>query len=146
RLMSEVNVIPEALALAQHGATAMHDVTRGGLLETLMEIAQLSEIAIEVEASRLPIPPVVTRFARAFQFDPLRMISSGTVAATVPPEKVGGVIAALNKMGVPVSDVGRVKEGEGVRLFRDDETIHYNEIRCEDDELARMWTLYPRDK
>ena len=146
RLMSEVNVIPEALALAQHGATAMHDATRGGLLETLVEIAQLSEIAIEVEASRLPIPPVVTRFARAFQFDPLRMLSSGTVAATVPPEKVGGVIAALNKMGVPVSDVGRVKEGEGVHLFRDDETIHYNEIRCEDDELARMWTLYPRDK
>jgi len=39
RLMSEVNVIPEALALAQHGATAMHDVTRSGLLETLIEIA-----------------------------------------------------------------------------------------------------------
>ena len=146
RLMSEVNVIPEALALAQHGATAMHDATRGGLLETLVEIAQLSEIAIEVEASRLPIPPVVTRFARAFQFDPLRMISSGTLTAIIPPEQVEAASQALKEAGVPCADVGRVTEGIGVCVIRDTETVLHTEIRCEEDELARMWALYPRDR
>jgi len=41
--------------------------------------------------------------------------------------------------------VGRVIEGSGVRVWQADEVTHYGEIRCEEDELARMWALYPRD-
>jgi hydrogenase expression/formation protein HypE len=144
-LIGEVSVVPEALALAEHGATAMHDVTRGGLLETLLEIAHLSEVCIEIDASRLPIPSVVARFAEAFEFDPLRMISSGTLATTVPPDKLADVTDALTKIGVFSTDVGRVTDGDGVNILREVETIHYHQIRCEEDELARMWTLYPRD-
>jgi len=145
-VMAEVSVVPEALALAEQGVTAMHDVTRGGLLETLLEIACLSEVGIEIEFSRLPIPPIVSRFARAFQFDPLRMISSGTLAVTVPPERVDDVSRALEQLGTAFAFVGRVMEGTGVRVLHDGETIHYTEIRCEEDELARMWALYPRDE
>jgi hydrogenase expression/formation protein HypE len=146
QLMSEVSVVPEALALAGRGVTAMHDVTRGGLLETLLEIAYVSGIGIEVDATRLPVPPVVSRFAGAFQFDPFRMISSGTLAATVPPELVEEVSSVLkNETRTPFAFAGRVTEGEGVRVTRNGESIHFNQIRCEEDELARMWELYPRD-
>ena len=62
-VMAEVSVGPGAVALAAQGVTAMHDVTRGGLLETLLEIAYLSEVGIEIELSCLPIPPIVSRFA-----------------------------------------------------------------------------------
>lgn len=144
-LMGEVSVVPEALALAEQGATAIHDVTRGGLLETLLEIAHLSEVGMEVDTSRLPMRPVVDRFAQAFQFDPLRMISSGTLAATVPPDRVKDVKNALTKIGVLLSDVGHVSDGAGVRLLHKKETKHYRQIRCEDDELTRIWALYPRD-
>jgi hydrogenase expression/formation protein HypE len=71
-LMAQVSVVPEALALAAAGVTAMHDVTRGALMETLLEIAYLSGVGIEVDGARLPVPPIVSRFAQAFQFDPLR--------------------------------------------------------------------------
>lgn len=146
RVMADVSVAPEALALAEQGVTAMHDVTRGGLLETLLEIAYLSKVGIEVESSRLPIPPIVSRFAQAFRFDPLQMISSGTLAVTVPPEREEGIGEALEALGTPFAFVGDVREGTGVRVHKDGEVIHYTEIRCEDDELARMWALYPRDK
>jgi hydrogenase expression/formation protein HypE len=145
RVMAEISVMPEALVLAVKGVTAMHDVTRGGILETLLEIAYLSEVGIEVEFSRLPIPPIVLRFAQAFRFDPLRMISSGTLAATVPPERVEDVSTALEELGTPFAFVGRVTEGGGVHILRDGKTRHFVEICCEEDELARMWTLYPRD-
>jgi len=145
RLMAQVSVVPEALAIAAQGATAMHDVTRGGLLETLLEIASLSGAAIEVDASMLPIPPIVSRFAEAFQFDPLWMISSGTLAATIPAERVAEVSHVLREeTGTPFAFVGRVTEGTGVHVRRDGETVHYSDIRCEEDELARMWRLYPR--
>jgi hydrogenase expression/formation protein HypE len=145
RVMAEVSVAPEALALAAQGVTAMHDVTRGGLLETLLEIAELSEVGIEVVFSRLPVPSVVSRFAQAFQFDPLKMISSGTLAATVPPEQAEDVSHTLEELGTEFAFVGRIVEGAGVRVLRDGEAVHYTEIRCEEDELARMWALYPRD-
>ncbi len=144
-VMAEVSVVPEALALAEQGASAMHDVTRGGLLETLLEIAFLSDVGIEVHFDRLPIPPIVSRFAGAFQFDPLRMISSGTLAVAVPPERVEGARLALAELGTPFAVVGRVVQGSGVRVVRDGEAVHYDEIRCEEDELARMWALHPRD-
>jgi len=47
--------------------------------------------------------------------------------------------------GMPFAFVGRVTEGAGVRVVKDGEASQYTEIRCADDELARMWALYPRD-
>jgi hydrogenase expression/formation protein HypE len=145
RLMEKVSVIPEALALARAGASALHDVTRGGALETLLEIARLSGVGLEIDFARIPIPEVVERFARAFDFDPLRMISSGTLAATVPPEKLEAAVQALNKAGVSFADVGVVTEGLGVDIRRDGRTTTYREIRSEEDELARIWAAFPPD-
>ncbi len=144
-LMDGVSVVPEALELAALGATAMHDVTRGGLLETLQEIACLSGVCIELDGSRVPMPPVVSRFATAFKFDPMKMISSGTLAATVPSERVKDVSRALTELRTAFAFVGLVTEGVGVCIRRNGDSVHHKEIHCEEDELARMWALYPRD-
>ena len=109
-------------------------------------IGNIGWLAIEVDASMLPVPPVVSRFAKAFQFDPLWMISSGTLVATIPPERVEGVGQALKEdTGTPFAFVGKVTDGTGVHVRWDGETVHYSDIRCEKDELARMWRLYPRE-
>jgi hydrogenase maturation factor len=88
--------------------------------------------------------PVVSRFTEAFQFDPLRMISSGTLACTVPPGRVADAIHSLKDLGVHAFDVGWVTDGDGVVVRRGGKITHYREIRCEDDELARLWALYFR--
>jgi hydrogenase expression/formation protein HypE len=144
-VMANVSVVPEALALGANGVTAMHDVTRGGILETLLEIALLSKVGIEIESARLPIPSIVSRFAKVFRFDPLRMISSGTLAVTVPPQRVEEVTTALEELGTPFAFVGRVTQGDGVRILKEGEATLHTKIRCEEDELARLWALYPRD-
>ncbi len=144
-VMANVSVVPEALTLAANGVTAMHDVTRGGILETLLEIVLLSKVGMEVEFSHFPIPSIVRRFAQAFRFDPLRMISSGSLAATVPPERVEDVTTALEELGTPFAFVGWVTEGAGVRVLKDGKATDHTQIRCEEDELARLWALHPRD-
>jgi hydrogenase maturation factor len=141
-LVNQVSVIPEALALAEHGATAMHDVTRGGLLETLLEIAFLSNVAIEVDHSCIPVPDIVSRFAKTFRFNPLQMISSGTLVATIQPDKRGVVTQVLNEIACPFAEVGQVVEGKGVYLHGPEKTTHYTRLRAEEDELARMWRLF----
>jgi hydrogenase expression/formation protein HypE len=144
RLMNKISVVPEALALSTQGVTSMHDVTRGGLLETLLEIAYLSETGMQVDFSQILIPQVVSRFAKAFGFDPLRMISSGTLVATIPGDKIKVAAHVLGELDVPFADIGQIVRGEGVYMIREGEKIHHREIRCEQDELARMWTLFPR--
>ncbi len=145
RLMTQVSIVKEAVAIAAQGATAMHDVTRGGLLETLLELASLSKVAIKMDAGLLPIPSVVSRFAEAFQFDPLWMISSGTLVATVPDGRVEEVSRELTQMGMPFAFVGKVIEGVGVQVRCNGKIVHYDDIRCEEDELARMWRLHLRE-
>ncbi len=145
QLMKGVSIIPEALALAENGATAMHDVTRGGLLETLLEIAKLSEVGMQVNAGRIPIPSIVSRFARAFQFDPLMMISSGTLVATIPPEHIESASQSLAEKGIHFADIGQVIDGQGVQIAQEGQIRHYHEIHCETDELARIWKLYPQN-
>lgn len=143
-LMARISCVPEALALADSGATSMHDVTRGGILETLLEMAQLSGVMIEVDTDLLPLPPVIARFAQAFGFDPMKMISSGTLAATIPPDAEDDVRRRLGELGVPAAFVGTVSAGAGVRVSSKAGVSHYTESRCEEDELARMWVRYPR--
>jgi hydrogenase expression/formation protein HypE len=145
-LATEVSVVEEALLLADHGASSMHDVTRGGLLETLLEMGSLSGLSLHVEESLVPRRPVVSRFAEAFRFDPLRMISSGSLAATVSPDRLPEARHSLEEAEIPYAVVGRVEQGAGVNLFVDGERIHYEGVRCEDDELARLWKQYPREE
>ena len=78
----------------------------------------------------------------------LTRVGGDILASHVDP--IVGAIGDIGWLAVHVAcndiaDVGRVTEGVDVRLLREDEAIHYREIRCEEDELARMWALYPRD-
>lgn len=144
-VMKGVSVMPEALLLAANGVSAMHDVTRGGLLETVLEITYLSGVGIEIDSERLPIPLIVARFAQAFHFDPLRMISSGTLVATVPENCLSSVQDALKEANTPFAIVGRVTEGRGVSVIEDGHVTQHRNLQAEQDELARLWMLYPRD-
>ena len=145
-LMGQVSVIPESVILGEQGAAAMHDVTRGGLLETLLEISNRSMVCIEVNYDRIPIPAVARRFAEAFQFEPIKMISSGTLVAAISPEKLDAARQRLSEKGIPYADIGTVISGEGVKVIQKSGETHYQEIHCEEGELARMWTLYSTDK
>ena len=145
-LFNYVSVIPEAVLMAESGASAMHDVTRGGLLETLLEISRLSAVAIEVNYDKILILDVVARFSEAFQFDPLKMISSGTLAAAIPPEHLDDAKRRLDEEDIPFAEIGVAVPGTGVTIQMADEIRAYQEIHAEEDELARMWTLYDPDE
>ena len=145
KLMKQVSVIPEAMIFGQQGATAMHDVTRGGILETLMEMASLADVGLEIDYGCMPQPKVAARFAEAFDFDPLKMISSGTLVASVPEDKLMGVKRALDQAGIVWADIGKVTSEKGVRIKFDSGVTKYQEVHPEEDELARMWTRYTPD-
>lgn len=145
-LGKEISIVDEALILAEAGATAMHDVTRGGITETALEIAALSGVCLEIDCERIPLRPIIRRFAKLFDFDPLKMISSGSLVATVPAESAQGILKELRQAGTTAAEVGFVSSGEGVSLKREGVLCPLErKLRCEEDELARMWALYRED-
>jgi len=145
KLMNQISIVPEALILARQGASAMHDVTRGGLLETMLEMAVVSGVGFSVDYNSIPMPKVAVRFAEAFRYDPLRMISSGTLLAAMPPEQLDRASSALDQAGIRYAVVGEVVDGQGVTISRREEKTVYQSVRPEDDELARMWEEYTPD-
>ena len=62
---------------------------------------------------RLPIQSVVLTFARVCQLDPLRTISSGSLAVTLPSDQIDAAGADSEALGVPFALVSRVVAGGG---------------------------------
>jgi len=117
---------------------SMHDPTEGGLATGLMEMAQGAGVGLIVYADQIPILPECQAFCRALSLDPLGLIGSGALLATLPPEDVPKLIEALAQAGIPACDIGRVtRPEEGLKLqsekgVRDLPTF-------ESDELARFF-------
>jgi len=144
--MKEISVVKEAVALAGAGAvTAMHDATRGGVAEALIELAVASGKTIEVWEDKVPVRRETRVFAEVLEFDPLWMISSGTLVFTAPKDKKEVIEEVLGELEVSYAEVGVVREGEArVVIHRAYGTEVLNEPKPEKDELARLWELYPR--
>ncbi|HAY21559.1 MAG TPA: hydrogenase expression/formation protein HypE [Desulfobacterales bacterium] len=62
---------------------ALRDPTRGGIAATLNEIARQSQVAIEIEESRVPVRPEVAAACEVLGFDPFAVANEGKMVVIV---------------------------------------------------------------
>lgn len=111
-LTALLSVVPEGRYAAAHGATAMHDVTEGGVLGACWEMAHLAGCGMVVDTARIPVRPETRALCAVAGLDPLRLISSGSMLIACPD---GAAMAAgLAELGILATVIGRAAEG-GVR-------------------------------
>ncbi len=113
---SEISVVPDGLAAAALGATAMHDPTEGGVLGAIYEMAQASGLGVEVDADAIPVRPETTEICRFFRADPLRLISSGAMLVACPDGEA--MVRGLAGRGIAAAAIGRVVPS-GLTIARD---------------------------
>lgn len=114
KFLEKVSVVKEALLLAENKlVNSMHDPTEAGLMGGLAEVAYASKKTIVIYKNKIPIFKETEIVSSALHIDPLRLISSGTLVATVPPEKVSKALKILDENNVPAKIVGRVKKFNG---------------------------------
>ena len=99
----------------------MRDPTRGGVSSTLNEIAERSQVGIELEESSLPIHEQVRGACELLGLDPLYVANEGKLIAIVAPEDADRTVIAMRQhpLGVEAQIIGRVrKENPGLVTMR----------------------------
>ena len=112
-----ISVVTAARAAAAVGVTAMHDPTEGGIATGLLELALASKVGLAIDADRIPILPLTRGVCDLLEVDPLGLIASGALLATVEPKRAHGLTSALAELGMAAAVIGRVRpEGEGLSM------------------------------
>lgn len=107
-----------AIACDVGGVNSMHDPTEGGLATSLLEIATAAGVGVAVDAERIPVLPECRAVCDALSLDPLGLIASGALLATLPPSDARRLVAALRRAGIPAVEIGRITPAsEGLRLI-----------------------------
>ncbi|EIG57899.1 hydrogenase expression/formation protein HypE [Bradyrhizobium sp. WSM1253] len=96
----------------------MRDATRGGLATVLNEIAEASQVAIEIDERATPIREEVKAFCEILGLDPLYLANEGKIVVITPPEQADAALSAMraHPLGAGAAVVGRVNRGEPGRV------------------------------
>ncbi len=107
RFIEEVSVVAEGRIAAGAGATAMHDVTEGGVITAAWEIAEASGCGVALWADAVPVRAETAAICAAVGADPLALIGSGAMLiTTADPQRTLG---ALREGGIAAAQVGTMR-------------------------------------
>ena len=136
RRVPGISVVKEALLAADHGATAMHDPTEGGIAMGLYELAAASDVGITLDLDVIPILPVTQTICRVFNLNPLGLISSGTLLLTISPDCWSTLSEAFHTQGIAARVIGATRKEVGISAFADGKpaTFAFSEV----DELTKV--------
>jgi hydrogenase maturation factor len=128
-----ISIVAAALLAAELGASALHDVTEGGLATALWEIADAAGVSLEVDGQAVIWFEPGLRICLELGADPWGVLGSGTLLAAFPASLASSALAGLRGRGHAATPIARVAEGSGVRL-----TTGEALARFEPDEVARL--------
>lgn len=110
-----LSVVPEAAAAGKCGAVLMHDITEGGILGALWEVAEAGHTGIDIDQSAIPLREETARICEAFSVDPLRIMSSGSLL--IVAKDGNALVRELQSQGIPASVIGKTTDDKA-RILR----------------------------
>lgn len=107
-LGSQISVIKEGITAGRNGATAMHDITEGGVLGAVYELCEASGVGCVLDKESIPVLSVTKKICSHFGINPYRLIGSGSMIITASDENK--MMQALTKAGVRAAAIGKITE------------------------------------
>lgn len=116
--------IKEAQLFSQLGARAMEDIS-DGLASEVIHLSEESKVGIEIYFDKLPIEKDFKKVANKLGINPLDLILFGgedyELVFTAPQEKLSLFFAEAKKIGLKLTEVGKVVKNKGAWLVVDGE-------------------------
>ena len=95
---------------------SLHDVTEGGIITALREVAAASGLVLGLEEDSVPVLPQTAVVCEALGLNPLGLLASGALLITLPPEDVPRLLSTLDGAGIDGWEIGQMlspQEGTG---------------------------------
>lgn len=103
-----ISVVREGIIAGEYGVTSMHDVTEGGILGAIWEVAEASGVGVEIIRDSIPVEKETIEICKIFNIDPLKLISSGSMLITCGNGEA--LVNLLKEKGIKATVIGRVTE------------------------------------
>ena len=119
---------------------SMHDPTEGGLATALHELSEAAGVGLRIDRQAIAVLPECEAICAALALDPLGLLASGALLATVDAAAADAAIEGVRGAGVPAQAIGKVltsdaglilvdRNGEGpIPEFHRDELARFLEL------------------
>lgn len=128
--------VKELQLAKEYGVSVMHQITEGGILAALWNVAEASELGMEVELKDIAIRQETIEICEYFHLNPYQMTSAGCVLMIADDGK--GLAEMLRKNGVQATEIGVTTDGNDRVILSNSEKRYLD--RPAQDELLKIYT------
>lgn len=130
-----LSVLPDSRIAVEHGVSAMHDVTEGGIYGALWEVAEASGIGLEIDLKAIPIRQETIEICEYFELNPYYLISSGCMLMAA--DQGHDLVRKLEAAGISAAVIGKATDGKARRIWNGGEESYLE--RPKTDELYKIY-------
>ena len=114
-----MSILPEAAVAIKSGASAMHDVSEGGVFGALWEFAQSAGVGLEIDLKKIPIRQETIEICEFLDLNPYKILSGGSLL--IATKDGNALVMELEKNGIPAVVIGKATESNDRVLVNEDE-------------------------
>lgn len=119
-MQGELCVLKEGQIAAKHCATALHDITEGGVLGAVWELCKTAEVGVNIDMDAIPIRDVTSKICEKLGLNPYRLISSGSLLIACD-KNVGELLKELKYAGIAATIIGELTQNGLVAIKGEEE-------------------------
>lgn len=113
-LSKQISVVKEGVLAGEFGVNSMHDVTEGGILGAVWEVAESSNTGVEISLDDIPVLEETKRICEVYKLNPYRLISSGSMIITCSNGEA--LLELFRTEGIPAAIIGKIIEKDRIIL------------------------------
>ena len=114
-----LSTVPEAAVAMKSDVCALHNVSEGGILAALWELAEGAGVGLTIDLKKLPIRQETVEICNYCNRTPYELLSGGCLLMTC--EDGVGLKADLEAAGIPAAVVGRITDSNDRLILNGDE-------------------------
>ena len=114
-----MSILSEAAVATKSSASAMHDVSEGGIFGALWELAESAGVGLEIDLKKIPIRQETIEICEFFDLNPYKLLSGGSLL--IATEDGNGLVMELERADIPAVIIGKATDTNDRVLINDEE-------------------------
>ena len=112
-----ISVVKDAQICTQMEVHSLHDITEGGLVTALHEVATASGLGVAIEEDSVPVLPETAEVCNALGLHPLALLASGAMLVTLHSQYTPALLRSLERAGIDAWEIGQMIPSEEGRVL-----------------------------